>query len=111
MFVVLKNKIIVLALSCLVISSCTLWKANDWNAHKVEIEVLDESGNVIQGANVEAVARHDKQTDEKGRVTLYFIKTGLHIVTVQHEGKLTKQVKISIPADAKKIVSFALKSK
>ena len=105
-------KIIFVTVLCLVcLSSCTLWKANEWNSHKTVLEVHDEFGVQLSGIKIEAQARHNKLTDELGQATLLFTQSGLHIVTLRSSRTATKQITINIPGDANKIVIVNLKPK
>ncbi len=115
MKIIIKNKSLLIFLLVTFIAvfseSCTLWRANDWNAYRVALEVLDEYGQPVSAAKILTSARQDKQADQKGRVTLYFSQTGLHIITVQASGMYTRQVKIKIPDDVNRIIVVALRSK
>jgi len=93
------------------LASCSLLKANDWNAFSVILEVSDASGAKIEGAKVQSSEKNEEYTDTLGRVVLFYTQTGFHIVTIQYEGMLTKQVKLKLPDDADKIVLISLQSK
>ncbi|MDH3325123.1 MAG: hypothetical protein OEM38_00230 [Gammaproteobacteria bacterium] len=93
------------------LSSCSLWKANDWNAYKVTLEVQDESGQAVPDVNIQTAGMHEKKTNNQGRATLFYTQAGFHIATLHEVGMLTKQIKIDIPRDANKIVTLSLKSK
>ena len=105
------KKIITIALSLLVLSSCTLWKANEWNSHKVILEVHDEAGGLLTGVKIQSLARHKELTNKLAQSTLFFTQSGLHIVTLQSEKTITKQIQIKIPDDANKIIVVILQSK
>ena len=115
MEIIIKNKnllaLFLVVFIAVLSESCTLWKANDWNAYRVVIQVLDEYGQPVSPVNILTSARHDKKVDRKGRVTLYFSQTGLHIITVQATGMYTRQIKIKMAEDVNKIIVVALRSK
>lgn len=106
---IIKNILTVITL--LAVSSCSLLKPNDWNSYKVTLEVRDVQGDTISGAGIRSSARVSHKTDEQGRVSLYYIQRGLHIVTVQSAEMKTKQVKIRVPDDANRIVSLYMQPK
>lgn len=102
----MKKNILFVILILFTTSSCSLLKHNDWNSYKVTLEIRDVQGEIISGADIRSSARHVPTTDEEGRVSLYYMKRGLHIITVQSAQMKTKQVKIRVPDDANKIVSL-----
>ena len=95
----------------LILSSCSLWKANEWNSYKTTLEIHDQLGKPLAGIRVEALARHDKLSNESGRSNLFFTKTGLHIVTLRSSNTSTKQITIKIPDDADKIIVVTVELK
>lgn len=105
------KKIVTIILSLLVLASCTLWKANEWNSHKVTLETHDEVGDLLVGVKVQSLARHNELTNELAQSTLFFTQSGLHVVTLQSEKTATKQIQIKIPDDANKIIVVTLQSK
>jgi len=109
-FLLIKN-ILVVTLVLFFVSSCSLWKANEWNAYKVVLEVHGESGEPISGANILSQARHDQVTNYQGRSNFFFTQTGLHVVTIQSPNTQTKQIKIKIPDDANNVVIVSLQPK
>jgi len=104
-------KIIMLATLFIFIQGCSIIGDKNWSAYKVILEVQDEIGNTVSGANVISSSNAKQVTDVLGRSTLYYTQRGLHIITVNTQNMFTKQVKVKIPEDNNKIVTLSLRAK
>ncbi len=102
------KKISIVLVICSTIISCSLWKANEWNSSKVIIEVYNNKGEPLVKSGITTTANQKSLTDSEGRAVLFYQKSGLHIVTVESMGKMTKQIKIRIPTDVNKVVNVVL---
>jgi len=92
-------------------SGCSLLGVNQWSAYKVTVDVHNQSGVAVENTKLVSNNVESKTTNKEGRADLKFPVAGLHVVTITAEGKVTKQIKISLPQDDNKIIHVILKDK
>lgn len=67
--------------------------------HSVDFKVVDQNGDPIQGASVEASNNKATSTDESGIATLRFGTVGIHSVTVMAPDYMPTTMTVTLPAD------------
>ncbi len=93
--------------SFLLLDACSLIGVTEITAYKVTVEAKDQRGQIVPDAHV--TSRADKTRKVKpGIYELLYARTGLYVVTISAPDKLTKQIKVSVPADKDKIFTVIL---
>jgi len=92
------------------LNACSFLGISKWTAYKVTLTVNDMRGDHISEAIVESSSNKEK-TNNDGMVKLYYEKTGLHVITVNKKGKVTKQIKVNFPLDNNKKITIVLDDK
>lgn len=67
--------------------------------HKVNFKVVDQNGDPIPGASVEASNNKATSTDDSGMATLRFGTVGIHSVTVMASEYLPTTMTVTLPTD------------
>ncbi|MDR9416293.1 MAG: Ig-like domain-containing protein [Gracilimonas sp.] len=67
--------------------------------NSVQIEVVDQQGNPIQGAQVEASNGRQSSTNVNGVATIRFGTVGVHNITVYAESYMPNNMVVTMPAD------------
>lgn len=86
----------------LIISGCMMPGASMLNQvpiNSVQIEVLDQEGNPIQGAQVESSNGRKTTTDMNGMATLRFGTLGIHNISVYADNYMPNNMVVTMPGD------------
>lgn len=96
--------------SMMVLMSCSpgAQLLNKVPINSLDVEVLDQEGNPIQGAQVEASNGRKTTTDANGIANVRFGSVGIHSVTVLADNYMPNNTVITMPADRGKIITASL---
>lgn len=72
---------------------------NEVPLNSVQVEVLDQEGNPIQGAQVEASNGRQTTTDVNGVATLRFGTLGIHNISVYADNYMPNNLVVTMPTD------------
>ncbi|MDZ7771904.1 MAG: Ig-like domain-containing protein [Balneolaceae bacterium] len=67
--------------------------------HSVTVQVLDQQGNPIQGAQVQTSSGRASSTNEEGMAEVNFGAVGVHSITVLADNHLPSNFVVTMPAD------------
>jgi hypothetical protein len=76
--------------------------------NSVEVQVLDQQGNAIPGAQVEASNGRKSSTDADGKAKLRFGTLGVHSISVYADHYMPNNMVITMPADNGKTLTARL---
>lgn len=90
--------------------SCTSETAllNRIPVNSVEVEVVDQNGDPIPGAQVQASNGRSSSTDDEGIATVRFGTVGLHSITVMADQHMPSNFMVTMPTDNGKTVTARL---
>lgn len=94
----------VVILGCSTVSN----QLNEVPVNTVYFEVVDQDGNPISSAVVEANNGKSATTDAEGMANLRFGSVGVHSVTISASGYTTNSKTISLPSDNKETITTHL---